>query len=713
MDYLNTTQTLRLIVFILLLFNSQLFAQRTRTQPSPFIDEKVVYCSQYNGATAAAQIAAAYAALPRTGGTVDCRGLAGAQALPSDPFAVMTIPTRIIFGAGTFTAGVNINVPRNVTLEFSPGSIISVDSGKIFTIEGNLHAPLVQIFSGTGRVAVASTGIGEVYPEWWGAVPDGKTDSTAAIQAAEDAIIGGGIKNTIQGAAAGIVKFATGTYYITQPISTCHFNNCPGGGAVPRGAVNACVTLRGDDRGVSVLRTDKNIDMIQMYSWSCPSVVENLYIASSAVSVGVRIRGNQTTLRRNWLLSNIGVIIEATSTIDTAGTILTENQCDATQIGGPGGCIQVTRSGGTGLSPNNIQIVNQHCYGGAWCLLTDHIWDSRIDGMTGNGPGTYFMSISGAIRLAISNVTAVGGNVNNQPSEDGIELINSSGVTINNFIASSFPGPALNVQSSSVFISNVAFSDNVQNARTRFPYEVYGSNSDLVIKGGRLSNTTGNPVNAIYLTGNGPAGSYDIDGLIISGSKYSATVVVGVAGAGGMYRVNLSNNEFRDVNATGGATPTIMIGATLSLVVANNKLKHLVPPNHWLSSTFAFTNSCLWGNISDGGNVSLNGSSFGGFTTGCFNGANQLSNGEFNTINTNGLATVGMLQVSGGTPSVGAGYLSLGSVTVAALGPAAGHDGQLIHVTDSRPITVEGQVCVGGGSTKALAYSDGVTWKCF
>ncbi len=39
--------------------------------------------------------------------------------------------------------------------------------------------------------------------------------------------------------------------------------------------------------------------------------------------------------------------------------------------------------------------------------------------------------------------------------------------------------------------------------------------------------------------------------------------------------------------------------------------------------------------------------------------------------------------------------------------------GVIFYVTDSTAITAEGQTCVGGGSVKALAISNGTVWKCF
>lgn len=57
--------------------------------------------------------------------------------------------------------------------------------------------------------------------------------------------------------------------------------------------------------------------------------------------------------------------------------------------------------------------------------------------------------------------------------------------------------------------------------------------------------------------------------------------------------------------------------------------------------------------------------------------------------------------------------LAPGSTTVSALPAAATKTGRMFSVSDSTPIASEGQVCVSGGTDKALAFSNGVVWKCF
>jgi hypothetical protein len=54
------------------------------------------------------------------------------------------------------------------------------------------------------------------------------------------------------------------------------------------------------------------------------------------------------------------------------------------------------------------------------------------------------------------------------------------------------------------------------------------------------------------------------------------------------------------------------------------------------------------------------------------------------------------------------------ALTVSGLGAAAaGNKGFIKVVSDSTTVSAEGQTCVGSSTHAALAFSDGVSWKCF
>jgi hypothetical protein len=82
----------------------------------------------------------------------------------------------------------------------------------------------------------------------------------------------------------------------------------------------------------------------------------------------------------------------------------------------------------------------------------------------------------------------------------------------------------------------------------------------------------------------------------------------------------------------------------------------------------------------------------------------SLAGGGFAFYNTSG-KQVSQIDNSGG--------VAAGTATVSALPAASGSAGKFFVVTDSTPVSSEGQSCVGGGSETAIAFSNGSLWKCF
>jgi hypothetical protein len=93
-----------------------------------------------------------------------------------------------------YTVAATVAIDEDVTLKFTNGSVLTVATGQTLTINGLIDAGPKHIFTlaGTGAVAgskgAASTNVNtnQSYPEWFGAVGDGSTDDSAAIQAAID-----------------------------------------------------------------------------------------------------------------------------------------------------------------------------------------------------------------------------------------------------------------------------------------------------------------------------------------------------------------------------------------------------------------------------------------------------------------------------------------------------------------------------------------------
>jgi hypothetical protein len=120
-----------------------------------------------------------------------------------------TPATLAISNAQTVSASVSL--PSTLTLSFTGAGQLSIASGQVVTVNGQLVAPSVQIFTGSGIVAFAQTSNWMVFPEWWGAKKDGATASNAAIQAAATSIRDRAI--------GGVVFIADGVYSATAQIA--------------------------------------------------------------------------------------------------------------------------------------------------------------------------------------------------------------------------------------------------------------------------------------------------------------------------------------------------------------------------------------------------------------------------------------------------------------------------------------------------------------
>lgn len=89
---------------------------------------------------------------------------------------------------------VNITIPANITLDFTDGGVMSVNSGQTLTLQTKsiVAEPTQQIFiasntntgsAGTGKVSFTG-GTPNLSVMWWGAKGDGTTDDTNAVKAA-------------------------------------------------------------------------------------------------------------------------------------------------------------------------------------------------------------------------------------------------------------------------------------------------------------------------------------------------------------------------------------------------------------------------------------------------------------------------------------------------------------------------------------------------
>lgn len=115
-----------------------------------------------------------------------------------------TVTTLVVDTAYTMSS--SVTVPSTVSLMFVNSGKVTVSSGTL-TINGDLQAPLRQIFSASAAAVVFGTTspVRMVFPQWWGAVADGTTDCTAAINASQASLSSNG----------GVVMFPPGSYLVS------------------------------------------------------------------------------------------------------------------------------------------------------------------------------------------------------------------------------------------------------------------------------------------------------------------------------------------------------------------------------------------------------------------------------------------------------------------------------------------------------------------
>jgi hypothetical protein len=92
--------------------------------------------------------------------------------------------TVAVTGARPLVITNDTEYPSTTAIVVTDGGVIRLRAGATLTIRGSFSAPLQQVFAGPGRVLMNGDAGGKLYPQWWGAVADGKADAGAAIQKA-------------------------------------------------------------------------------------------------------------------------------------------------------------------------------------------------------------------------------------------------------------------------------------------------------------------------------------------------------------------------------------------------------------------------------------------------------------------------------------------------------------------------------------------------
>ncbi len=123
-------------------------------------------------------------------------------------------------GNTTYPIKQNLILPPNITLKFHPGAVLAIDKKAVLTVNCTIQADAIPIFDGEGLVTgdkdrsawkgALGSAITAVYPQWFGARGDGKTDDAKALQKAVDFACRAGILNVCLG---------NGQYRLTQTLN--------------------------------------------------------------------------------------------------------------------------------------------------------------------------------------------------------------------------------------------------------------------------------------------------------------------------------------------------------------------------------------------------------------------------------------------------------------------------------------------------------------
>lgn len=166
----------------------------------------------YAGATSDVRITNAIAAMPSTGGVLAAIDVTNQSWAACPTWGAN--PVHLVLNPVTYTAAVNCTIPKNVTLQFRNGAMITGASNTtVITFNGSIVAgSYQQIFGSTGLFLPNRT---EPWISWWGVLQE-NADNTDAINRAFQSFGTNEAWNTWNGGGGGMVgtlHCAQGAYF--------------------------------------------------------------------------------------------------------------------------------------------------------------------------------------------------------------------------------------------------------------------------------------------------------------------------------------------------------------------------------------------------------------------------------------------------------------------------------------------------------------------
>lgn len=218
--------------------------------------------------------------------------------------AISTTPGILLIDED-MTLSTSVSVPSTLKLLPLPGYEITVGSGKVLTLASpdQILAAQQQVFIVGACTGVVFSRAGTVYPEWWGAVPDGATDSAMAINCALNCmpLASPATASTLSG---GKVQLSGGTYSVASALLAAG----PGLNVVGTGSQSTIISATSALGSGTVFTFDSAIDSTTP-GWQIQQgwALRDLAITTNHPDTS-GVRAAQSFIRRN-LIENVRLMV--------------------------------------------------------------------------------------------------------------------------------------------------------------------------------------------------------------------------------------------------------------------------------------------------------------------------------------------------------------------------------------------------------------------